>query len=175
MRRSEKEEQIAFLKDALADVAGLVLTSVKGLTVAEVTGLRVKAHEAGIHFKVVKNTLAKKAAEGTSMDVLAGDYKGETAIAWSTEDAVAPFKVVTEFKKDLKKFTIKSGFSSGARLDVAGVEALSKLPSLPELRAQLLGTLQAVPGKLLAQIQAPAQQIAGVLQAKVDKDEKEAA
>jgi len=175
MRRSEKEEQIAFLKEALTDVAGLVLTSVKGLTVSEVSELRKKAHEAGIHFKVIKNTLAKKAAEGTPMDVLAGDYKGETAIAWSTDDAVAPFKVTAEFKKELEKFTIKAGYSDGARLDEAGVEALSKLPSLPELRAQLLGTLQAVPGKLLAQIQAPAQQIAGVLQAKVDKDEKEAA
>jgi len=174
MRRSEKEEQIAFLKEALNGVEGLVLTSVKGLTVGEVSGLRAKAHEAGVHFKVVKNTLAKKATEGTDMSVLADDFKGETAIAWSTEDAVAPFKVTADFKKDVEKFTIKAGFSSGDRLDEAGVEALSKLPSLDELRAQLLGTIQAVPGKLLAQIQAPAQQLAGVLQAKHDKD-KEAA
>ena len=170
MRKSEKAEQIAFLKDALTDVQGLVLTSVKGLTVGEVSQLRAKAHEAGVHFKVIKNTLAKKATEGTELSVLAGDFKEETAIAWSTEDGVAPAKVMMNFKKELPKFSVKAGYSAGKRLDENQVEALSKLPSLDELRSKILGLFQAVPAKLVRQINAPGQQLAAVIQARVDKE-----
>ncbi len=174
MERSKKEQELAFLKDALTDVECMVLTSVKGLTVSEVSDLRLQFHEAGVEYRVVKNTLAKIAIKGTDLEVVSDDFKEETAIAWSKDDAVAPAKIAMNFKKENKKFTVKAGFGSGGRLDEAGVEALSKMPSLEELRAQLLGTIQAVPSKLLAQVQAPAQQIVGVLQAKVDKD-KEAA
>lgn len=174
MDRNTKEQELAFLREALDGVQGLVLTSVKGLTVAEVSDLRRRLHDAGVHYRVVKNTLVKKAIAGTAVDVVSADFKEETAIAWSTSDAVTPAKVVVNFKKDVDKFQIKSGYTSGQRVDASGVEALSRLPSLDELRSQILGVLLAVPGKLVRQINAPAQQLAAVVQARVEK-EKEAA
>jgi large subunit ribosomal protein L10 len=173
MNRAEKEAEIAFLREALAGAEGVVLASLKGLTMAEVSDLRRKAHAAGVKVRVAKNTLAKKAFEGTGLSVLAGDFKEETAIVFS-DDPVAPAKVVSTFKSNVEKFRIKAGYNAGQRLDAAGVDALSKLPSLDELRAQILGVIQGVSAKLLAQVNAPAQHVIGVIQAKADKD-KEAA
>ena len=174
MNRAQKEEQLNFLKDALSDVRGVVLTSVKGLSVSEVSDLRRKLHDAGIHYKVVKNTLARKAIEGTDLSVLNDDFKEETAIAWSNADAVTPAKVVVDFKKEVEKFTIKAGYASGERLDTDAVETLSKLPTLPELRSKILGLMQAVPTKLVQQINAPAQNVVGVVAAQKKKLEESA-
>ena len=174
MDRATKEAQIEEIRGFLGDVEGLVLTSVKGLKVGEVSDLRNRLRKAEVNYRVIKNTLVVKAIEGTDLDVLKDDFKGETAIAWSSSDPVTPAKVVMNFKKDCEKFTVKSGFNAGQRLDEAGVTALSKLPSMEELQARLLGVIQAVPAKLLAQINAPAQNIVGIVQAKADKD-KEAA
>ncbi len=174
MNRDEKEKEVAFLRGELVDAESVVLTSLKGLNMADISDLRARFHKEGISYRVVKNTLAKKAIEGSDLSVLNGDFKGETAVAWSKDDPVGPAKVTVNFKKENEKFTVKAGYQAGKRLDAAGVEALSKMPSLDELRAQLLGLFQAVPAKLLAQINAPAQNLVGVLQAKNDKD-KEAA
>lgn len=172
---SEKVDQLAFLKDAFKSVQAAVLTSVQGLTVAEVSDLRRRLHDAGVKYRVVKNTLAKKAIKGTPLEVVTEDFKTVTAVAWSDTDPVAPAKVIINFKKDLEKFVIKAGFQGGVRLDAKGVEALSKMPSLDELRSQLLGVMNAMPAKLLGQINAPAQHVVGVLQAKHDEDKKKAA
>ena len=170
----EKVDQLDFLKNAFKKVESAVLTSVQGLTVAEVSELRRRLHDAGVHYRVVKNTLAKKAIKGTAFEVVSDDFKTVTAVAWHETDPVGPAKVITGFKKDLAKFIIKAGFQGGIRLDNAGVDALAKMPSMNELRGQLLGMMNAVPAKLLAQINAPAQHIVGVLQAKHDKDSKAA-
>jgi len=175
MKRTEKEEQLAFLREAFQGVEALVLTSVQGLTVAEVSELRRRLHDAGVSYRVVKNTLARKATEGTPLAVIADDFKEVTAVAWSKTDPVTPAKVLTNFKKDLEKFKIKAGYNAGQRLDEAGVAALASLPSIEELRAQLLGVIQGVSAKLLAQVNAPAQQLVGVVQAKIDEDKKKAA
>lgn len=173
--RATKEEQLAFLKNEFKEVASVILTSVQGLNAAEVDGLRRALHGAGVNFRVVKNTLAKKATDGTPLSVIANDFKQVTAIAWHKTDPVAPAKAVAEFKKGLEKFQVKAGYQGGLRLDEAGVKALASMPSLDELRAQLLGTINGVAGKLLAQINAPAQHVVGVLQAKHDDDQKKAA
>lgn len=175
MNRAEKEQEVSFLRDSLKGVEAVVLTSLKGLTVGQVTELRRRLHDAGVSYQVVKNTLAKKAFEGSDLSVLASDFKGETAMAWSNTDAVAPAKVIMKFKEENEKFSVKCGYNAGQRLDAAAVDALSKLPSLDELRSKLLGLFQAVPAKLVRQINAPAQQVAGVLHARVSKEEKEAA
>lgn len=174
MNRAEKEQEVGFLRDALQQVEGLVLTSLKGLTVEQVTDLRRRLHDAGVSYRVVKNTLAKKAIEGSDLSVLSKDFKDETAIAWSNTDAVAPAKVLMKFKGEIEKFSVKCGFNAGQRLDQGAVDALSKLPSLDELRSQLLGVMQAVPAKLVRQINAPGQQVAAVIHARVSK-EKDAA
>lgn len=173
--RATKEEQLAFLKNEFSEVASVILTSVQGLNASEVDRLRRNLNEAGVNYRVVKNTVAKRATEGTSLSVIVDDFCEVIAIAWHKSDPVAAAKAVTAFKKDVEKFTIKSGYQGGVRLDAEGVKALASMPSKDELRAQLLGTINAVAGKLLAQIQAPAQQLAGVLQAKHDEDQKKAA
>jgi large subunit ribosomal protein L10 len=168
----QKVDQLTELKAAFQTVESAVLTSVQGLTVAEVSDLRRRLHDAGIQYRVVKNTLAKKAIKGTPLEVVSEDFKQVTAVAWHPTDPVGPAKILSEFKKSLEKFIIKAGFQGGVRLDKAGVDALSKMPSMDELRAQLLGTLNALPSKLLAQINAPAQHLVGVVEAKRAKDEK---
>jgi large subunit ribosomal protein L10 len=170
----EKTDQLDFLKGAFKTVESAVLTSVQGLTVAEVSDLRRRLHEAGVHYRVVKNTLAKKAIKGTPLEAVSADFKTVTAVAWHESDPVTPAKVIMGFKKDLEKFIVKAGYQGGVRLDQKGVEALAKMPSMNELRAQLLGVINGVPATLLAQLNAPAQHIAGVLQAKHDKDSKAA-
>lgn len=170
----DKVDELAFLQNAFKKIEVAILTSVQGLTVAEVSDLRRKLHDAGIKFRVVKNTLAKKAIKGTPLEVISNDFKQVTAVAWHESDPVGPAKVITAFKKSLEKFIIKAGFQGGTRLDPAGVDALSKMPTMDELRAQMLGVINAVPAKLLAQINAPAQNLVGVVQAKKEKDEKAA-
>jgi large subunit ribosomal protein L10 len=152
-----------------------VLTSVQGLTADEVANLRRSLHTAGVNFRVVKNTLARKAIVGTPLEVVSNDFKQVTAVAWHDSDPVAPAKVIATFKKGLEKFVVKAGYQGGQRLDAAGIDALSKMPSMDELRAQLLGVINAMPSKLLAQVNAPAQHLVGVLQAKHDEDKKKAA
>jgi large subunit ribosomal protein L10 len=170
----EKIDQLAELKAAFQKVESAVLTSVQGLSVAEVSDLRRKLHDGGIEYRVVKNTLAKRAIAGTPLQAVSDDFKQVTAIAWHATDPVGPAKILTEFKKGLEKFVIKAGFQGGVRLDVAGVASLAKMPSMNEMRAQLLGVLQAVPAKLLSQLNAPAQHVVGVIEAKRAKDEKAA-
>lgn len=174
MEKAQKLEQIDFLKGVFGDVESVVLASVAGLNAAEVAGLRRKLHNADVGFRVVKNNLARIASQDYPVKVLADDFVGTTAIAWSKTDAVGPAKVLVKFQEEVEKFEVKAGFNAGKRLDVNGVKALSKMPSLDELRAQLLGLMQSVPAKLLAQIAAPASHVVGVVQAKCDK-EKEAA
>jgi large subunit ribosomal protein L10 len=171
--RATKEAQVDFLRDALASAESVVLTGVSGLTVSEVSELRGKLHEAGVSYRVVKNTLAKRVVSEGDMSVLADDFKGPTAIAWS-DDPVAPAKILKNFQKDMEKFEIKAGYNAGKRLGLDEIKALADLPSLDELRAQILGTINGVTSKLLAQVNAPASNLVGVLQAKIDKD-KEAA
>jgi len=171
MEKATKEQQISFVKDLFGEAECVVLTNIEGLNASDVSNLRRGLHEANVSFKVVKNKLARKALEGSPASVLFDDFVGSTAVAWS-EDAVAPAKVLVKFEKDLEKLQLKAGFSSGARLSVEGIKALSKLPSIEELRAQLLGVFLAPASQLLAQVNAPASHLVGVLQAKIDTEGK---
>ena len=171
MNKELKQEQISFVSDVIGGSEGIVLAGIEGLNATQVSELRRGLHNAGVGFRVVKNKLARIAIAETVAKVLHGDFAGSTAIAWSRDNPVAPAKVLVKFAKDIEKLVIKSGFSSKERLDVDGVTALSKLPSLEELRAQLLGLFAAPASQLLAQINAPATHVVGVLKAKVDKEE----
>ncbi len=171
MEKATKEQQILFVKDLFSKAECVVLTNIEGLNASAVSSLRRGLHEANVGFKVVKNKLARKALEGSSASVLFDDFVGSTAVAWS-DDVLAPAKILVKFEKDLEKLQLKAGFSAGARLSVEGIKALSKLPNLQELRAQLLGLFLAPASRLLAQVNAPASNLVGVLQAKIDKDSK---
>ncbi len=172
MEKVTKDEQISFVKDLFSKAESLVLTNIEGLNASEVSNLRRGLHDANVGFKVIKNKLARKALADTPASVMFDDFVGGTAVAWSNDDAVSPAKILVKFTKEIEKLQLKAGFNANARIDVNGVKALSMLPSLDELRAQLLGLFNAPAAKLLAQINAPASQIVGVMQAKIDKDKE---
>lgn len=175
MNRQEKEQKIEHWHNAFANVQGAVFANISGLTVAESTDLRRRFRDAQVAFEVVKNTLARRAVKGTDMDAAVQYIDGPTGVAWSDTDPTAAARVAEAFKKDVKKFEIRGGFATGRGIDAEGVKALSTMPSFEELRAQILGTIQSVSAKLLSQVNAPAQQLTGVVQARKEDLEKNAA
>jgi large subunit ribosomal protein L10 len=170
MDKANKEQQISFVKNLFDHAESVVLANIEGLNAVEVNNLRKGLHEANVGFKVVKNKLARKALFETPAKVLSDDFVGSTAIAWSDSNVSAPAKVLVKFEKELEKLKLKAGFNAGLRLDLEGIKTLSKLPSLEELRAQVLGLFTAKASQLLAQINAPASHVVGVLQAKITKE-----
>ncbi len=170
MDRAEKQVSIGTLKGVFADAGAVVVTHYMGLTVAEMTDLRLRLRKEGASLKVVKNTLVQKALDGAIGE--AGDalFKGPVAIAYGP-DAVSAAKIVTQFAKENDKFTVVGGILGQTTvLDTKGVSALATMPSLDQLRAQLLGLLNAPATRLARVIGEPANQVARVLQARVDKD-----
>lgn len=176
MDRAAKEELVAELKADLADAKSLIVTASQGLDANTVAELRSKFRAQNVRYRVMKNTLVKLALQGTEMEGVADLFKGPTAIAYSSEDAVAPAKVIKEFVKGNEgKFEIRGGFIDGSILDIDGVKKLADMPSKEELQAKLLGLFQAVPGKFLRTLNAAPQEFLMVLKAKADKDGGEAA
>jgi large subunit ribosomal protein L10 len=171
VQKSEKEEMIKDLSDKFQRVQTAIVAEFSKLDVETVTKLRRKFREGKVEYKVIKNTLAKRAAKGTSVEVISGDFKGPVALAISYEDVAAPAKILTEFIKDLETIKIRSAVVQGKRIDAEGVKALAKMPGLPELRAQLLGMLTQPAGMLVRTLAAPGSQLARVLQAHADKGE----
>jgi large subunit ribosomal protein L10 len=168
--RSQKEATIAALNLELQSAALVVVTKQSGMTVAEVTDLRRKMRAAGASFKVTKNRLAVIALKGTQFEKTEGLFVGPTAIAWS-KDPVAAAKVAIDYAKANDKFKIVGGGLGAVVLDPQGVDALSKLPSLDELRAGLLGMIQTPATRIAGILQAPGGQVARVLAAYAKKDE----
>ena len=174
MNRSEKAEAISELNLIFKDASLMVVTRQSGLTVQEVTDLRRKVRAAGASYKVAKNRLMLRALEGTSFTALGSLFKGPTAIAYS-KDPVAAAKVISAFAKGNEKLTIVGGSLSGDALDVAGVQALASLPSLDALRGKIIGLLQAPATKIAGVLVAPAGQVARVFAAYGAKDSAKAA
>ena len=169
MDRSRKEDLVAELQQTLATTNLLVVTHQNGLSVEETTALRLQMREAGAGFKVTKNRLAKIALKDTQFEPLSDLFNGPTAIAVS-EDPVAAARVVVNYAKDNDKLTVVGGALGDKALDVDGVNALAKLPSLDELRGKLVGLLQAPAGKIVGVLQAPGGQLARVFGAYAAKD-----
>lgn len=145
MNRTQKQSEIAAIKDRFGRMASAVLTDFRGLDVESVNELRREFDKLGdIEYKVVKNTLVKLAiSEETFNDGLSEYLVGPTAIAWSYEDPVAPAKVIIGFAKNHPKLDVKCAVLDGQVYDDAGVMDLSKLPSKDEIKAQLLATFMA--------------------------------
>jgi large subunit ribosomal protein L10 len=169
MDRAEKAEAVSSLNATLSNAASVVVVRNLGLTVAQSTVLRQQMRDAGANFKVAKNRLAKIALEGTSYTGLGDLLTGPTAIASST-DPVAAAKVAVEFAKTNDKLEIVGGGMGDTLLDVDGVKALASLPSLDELRAKIVGLVQAPATKLAQIAAAPAGQLARVFGAYAAKD-----
>ena len=161
VNRSEKAEAIAELNQIFKDASLMVVTRQSGLTVQEVTDLRRKVRAAGASYKVAKNRLTLRALEGTGFKALGPMFTGATAIAYS-KDPVAAAKVIADFAKTNEKLSIVGGALGENTLDVAGVQALASLPSLDALRGKIIGLLQAPATKVAGVLQAPAGQLARV-------------
>lgn len=164
MNRAQKAESIETLKGVFADAGAVVVTHYMGLTVAEMTDLRLRLRKEGASIKVVKNTLAQKALDGSLGE--AGDalFTGPVAIAYGP-DPVSAAKVAAQYAKENDKFTLVGGIMGKDVLDQNAVKALATLPSLDELRGKLIGLLQAPATKVAGVIQAPAAQLARVFSA----------
>ncbi len=169
MDRAQKSELVATLKSTFSETSVVIVTRNLGLTVAQSTALRTKMREAGASYRVSKNKLARIAAEGTAYSSLNDLLVGPTALSTSA-DPVAPAKVIVEFAKTNDKLEIVGGAMGDTVLDVAGVKALAQLPSLDELRAKIVGLIQAPATKIVQIVQAPGGQIARVLAAYAAKD-----
>lgn len=169
MNRTEKSAVIERLKTSLAEAPAVVVVDFKGVTVEQVNALRSEMRKAEVSFEVVKNTLVKKAIEGSSKENMGELFKGNSAIAFHAEDPAAPAKILTDFVKDNPKMVLKGGWLDGKLLDEAGVEQLSKLPGKDELRGKLLSVLAGAPTKFVRTIIAGPTQFVRVLQARAQQ------
>ena len=168
MDRTQKQAFVDDLHGALSKAKAVVVAHYAGLNVSNLTDLRGRLRKAGAQLKVSKNRLAKRALEGTPFTGIADMLKGPTAIAFS-EDVIAPAKVVAAFAKDHERLVILGGAIGDRKLDAAGVKALATLPSLDELRAKIVGLVQAPAQKLVGVIAAPAGGLARVIGAYAKK------
>ncbi|BAT19019.1 50S ribosomal protein L10 [Asaia bogorensis NBRC 16594] len=159
--RQEKRAFVEFLANVFNSTSMVVVTENKGLTVADVTELRRRVRAAGATYKVAKNRLASLALHGTQFDGILPLLKGPTALAWS-EDPVAVAKAIVEFAKTNEKLVVLGGALGSQTLDANGVKALAALPSLDELRAQLVGMISTPATRIAGVVQAPAGQLARV-------------
>jgi len=159
-----KEQVVGDLRARLSEAAVVVVAHNLGLTVAASSELRRRMREGGASFRVAKNTLARRAVADTPYSGLADMLKGPTALAYS-RDPVAAAKVAVEFAKKNEKFVILGGGLGERTLDATGVEQLSKLPSIEELRGRIVGLIVAPATRLAGVLAAPAGQLARVFAA----------
>jgi large subunit ribosomal protein L10 len=169
MNRSEKTESVAALNATFNEAAVVVVTRNLGLTVTQSTDLRNKMRDAGASYKVAKNRLAKIALNDTQYNAISDLLTGPTALATSG-DPVAAAKVAVEFAKTNDKLEIVGGAMGSTVLDAEGVKALASMPSLDEMRAKLIGLIQAPATKVVQIVQAPAGQLARVFGAYAAKE-----
>ena len=130
------------ISDSIKDAQSVVIVDYRGLTVAEDTQLRKQLREAGVTYKVYKNTFMNFAFKGTEFESLSGVLEGPNAIAISTSDATAPARVLAEFAKKAPALEIKAGVVEGNFYDAEGMKAISSIPSREVLLSKLLGSIQ---------------------------------
>ena len=137
-----KKPIVAEISENIKDAQSVVLVDYRGLTVEEDTKLRKELRNAGIIYKVYKNTMMNFAFKGTDFEQLADQLEGPSAIAISKDDATAPARVIAKFAKTAPALEIKAGVVEGALYDAKGMEAIAKIPSREELLSKLLGSIQ---------------------------------
>lgn len=173
MNKQSKEAVVAEFSGKLAEAKAAFLADYRGLTVEQANDLRRKLRAAGVEYRVVKNTLLRRAAKDTPAACLDEYLVGPTAIALAADDPVAPAKALVEFAKDSKVFELKAGMLDGKLLTLDDIRALSDLPSREQLLAKMLGSLNAPATNLVGVFAAVPRSFVQVLAA--IKDQKEAA
>lgn len=137
-----KQPIVDTISEEIKDAQSVVLVDYRGLTVAQDTDLRKQLREAGIIYKVYKNTMIKRAIEGTEFEGLGDCLEGPSAIAICKDDATAPARILCNFAKTAVKLELKGGVVEGAVYDVPQLTEISKIPSRDELLSKLLGSIQ---------------------------------
>ena len=137
-----KQPIVAEISELLNGAASVVAVDYRGLTVAQDTELRKQLRDAGVVYKVYKNTMIKRAAEGTDYAVLDPNLEGPTAIAVSKDDATAPARLLAEFAKKADKLEMKGGIVEGTYYDAKGIQVIATIPSREVLLGRLLGSMQ---------------------------------
>jgi large subunit ribosomal protein L10 len=160
----QKQQIVKELSEAISSSVAGVIVDYKGITVADDTALRKELREAGIDYRVVKNTLLGRAIEGTDLEGIKSVLEGTTAIAISPEDHVAAARILCKYAEAHDNFKVKAGYLDGKEIDLSTVESLAKLPSREVLLATVVGAFQA-----------PIAAFARAVQAIVDKNGEAAA
>ncbi len=160
-----KQPIVEEIKANLDGAQSAVIVDYRGLTVEQDTRLRKEMREAGIIYKVYKNTMVRFAIEGTEFEALKDDLEGPNAIAISKEDATAPARILAKFAKDAPALEIKCGIVEGTYYDQNGIQAISSIPSREELLSKLLGSLQSPIANFARVIKQIAEQDGGAAEA----------
>jgi large subunit ribosomal protein L10 len=165
LRLEQKQQIVAEVNEVAASALSAVIADYRGLTVAEMTEMRVKARESGVYLRVVRNTLAKRAVEGTEYECLNDAFVGPTLLAFSQEDPGAAARLIKDYAKDYAELEVKALSIGGILLGAYQIDRVAKLPTLDEARSMLMSVMQApvvklarslneVPGKLVRTIAA---------------------
>jgi large subunit ribosomal protein L10 len=174
MTRQAKEEAVASLSEKLSRARAGLIADFQGLDVETVTKIRAKFREAGVEYRVVKNTLMRRALEGTALAKLGDKFRGPKAVLFKYDEEYGQLgRVAKDLSKQYEKFKVQAGFVEKDIVEgQAGVETMAALPTLNEARAQLLGVINAPAAKLLATLNAPASHLLSVIEAKIEEDKK---
>jgi large subunit ribosomal protein L10 len=169
--RADKQAELDALEGVFKAADAAILIDYKGINVPQVTELRRELRKASSSYKVVKNTLAKRALKGTTFESLTAHFEGTTAVAYTDVDPVALAKTLTAFMKTAPTLQIKAAVVQGQALKPAGVTDLANMPGKPELYAKLLFLLNAPATNLVRVLNAPARDLVSVL-AEVEKKKR---
>ncbi|TVQ91733.1 MAG: 50S ribosomal protein L10 [Deltaproteobacteria bacterium] len=159
MNREQKEAFIEDVREQFLAAPLVILTDWKGSTVAEMDTLRRACEPVGVQFRVVKNTLCRRAVQGTELEPLSDHFKGNIGVFFAGEDPIAAAKLFREQKKENEKLICRVGFFEGTLLDEKGVDTVADLPSREELLVTLLRTIQEGPRRVLGVLQGPARDL----------------
>lgn len=169
MEKKKKESEISELREKFSRANAAILGEYRGLTVSQIDKLRNALRNVSGELRIAKNTLARIASKGTGIEKIESHLKGPTAIILSYSDQAAVAKALTAFAKEQDKFKIRVGVLGTTILDAQGLKALAELPGIDQLRANILGLIQAPASKLARLMATPGSQVARVVKAYSEK------
>lgn len=171
LRLEDKKALVAEVNEVASTALSAIAALYRGMTVAQLTDLRAKARSEGVYVRVVKNTLAKRAIDGTEFECLADSLTGPIILAFSREDPGAAARLVKEFAKNCENLVTQAVAIGGQAYPASDLDRLAKLPTLDQARAQLLGLLQAPAGKFVRTIAEPQAKFVRLLAAYRDQQQ----